>query len=385
VSGKHAHLSASSAHRWLVCPGSASAPSGPTSQPAAQGTVAHEVAAKWLRFNVKPTLGAMVKEDGFDIEVDQEMVDGVKFYVDTINDDAQPGDEWFYEMPLLEALQTVDPDLGGTADAVRYRRADKSLRVFDFKYGSGTYVEADDNQQMKLYALGALLKLATPVVTVMVTIVQPRFEGAPPVRTWAFPVGEIIDFIDTIHKAAEETRKPGANLLAGEHCKFCPAARTCPELEKRHHALVAQDFDSLPSVAPQKLATALAAIPLVKERIKAIEEFAYAEATRGVEIPGYKLVDKRATRKWKDEGEVRLALGDRAEAFDPPSLKSPAQMEKTLGKPMYTKLCAPFVESKSSGTVLVPVTDDRPQAKLISAADFETTADKKEALPVSLF
>lgn len=370
---KHARLSASAAHRWLACPGSVNAAppgGGTTSAAAEEGTKAHELAAELLRHR-----GAT--EDS-----------AIQFYVDTVNDDFQKGDELWIEMPLLAALQRIDMDLGGTADAVRYRPKAKHLRVFDFKYGSGVYVDAEDNEQMKVYALGAMLEIDRPVVDVTVTIVQPRFEGAPPVRDFHFKARDIFAFIEQVQSAAVETRKKDAPLAAGDHCKFCPAARTCPELEKRHHALVAADFAVLPTVTPEKLAQALISIPLIKERIKAIEEHAYAEAQKGVIIPGYKLVDKRPTRRWKSEADV-VFWGEehKIDPYAPRELLSPAQLEKKAGK-IFSKSLAEHIESKSSGTVLVPEADDRPPAKHITADDFAvlgTTADKKEAVPVSLF
>jgi hypothetical protein len=334
-------------------------------------------------------LGHAVKIDGYDITADEEMIAGVNFYIKTVNEDFQKGDELWIEMPLLQALRSIDYDLGGTADAVRYRPSDKSLRVFDFKYGAGVYVDADENKQMMLYGLGAMLSLGDRIVdTVWLTIVQPRFEGAIPVRNYIFKAVAILDFIADVQEAAVKTRKKDAPLAAGDHCKFCPAARTCPELEKRHHALVAQDFSNLPAVAPEKLAQALISIPLIKERIKAIEEYAYAEAQKGVEIPGFKLVDKRPVRRWKNEGDViEWAQLREVQPYAAKELLSPAQLEKKIGKELKSQI-AELIESKSSGTVLVSLEDDRPPAKRITADDFaavETTADKKEAIPVSLF
>jgi hypothetical protein len=387
---KHARLSASKAHRWLVCSGSANYPDGPPSYPAAEGTAMHEVGANALRLcQPVPASVATTVVDGYTIKFDKAMIDAVQFYVNTVNEDFQAGDELWIEMPLHSVLQTIDKDLGGTGDAVRYRPSDFSLRVFDAKFGSGTYVDADENKQMMLYGLGAMLSLGDRRVdTVWLTIVQPRFEGAIPVRNYIFKAVAILDFIADVQEAAVKTRKKNAPLAAGDHCKFCPAARTCPELEKRHHALVAQDFSNLPAVAPEKLAQALISIPLIKERIKAIEEYAYAEAQKGVEIPGYKLVDKRPVRRWKNEGDViEWAQLREIAPYAPKELLSPAQLEKKIGKELKPQI-AELIESKSSGTVLVSLEDDRPPAKRITADDFaavETTADKKEAIPVSLF
>jgi hypothetical protein len=383
LSAGHARLSASAAQRWLHCPGSLG--DGGVSEYAATGTFAHSIAAVCLTENRKPAewLGNTAIVDGFTVKCDQEMVDGITVYLDAIADDLQSGDITWTEMPLLTALQRVDPDMGGTADHVRYRPSTRHLRVTDLKYGAGTYVEVDDNEQAKIYGLGAMLETNMLVHEVELVIVQPRYERAEAVRSWTFKAVEILEFIADIKKAADLTRDPFAQRVTGPQCEhFCPNARTCPELEKKEHALVAMDFSAVTVYDPVKLATALEAIPLVKQRIKAIEEFAYAEATKGAVIPGWKLVDKRATRKWKSADEVKqwaAMLG--IDPFEPAELMSPAQLEKKLAetapkgkKKEAGKVLEPLVEKISSGTALVPESDDRAPAKTISVDDFAVIA-----------
>lgn len=378
----HARLSASAAHRWLACPGSVnlSLGGGSSSIYAAEGTFAHDIAAECLKNNVPASdfLCKKGKVDGFDVECGLEMVDAIQVYLDAIDDDRHPSDQVWIEASVTDALRAIHPDLGGTADFIRYRPKEKSLRVVDFKYGSGTYVEADSNPQLKVYALGAIMSVPHPVVDVEVVVVQPRFEGAKPVRVYKFKAHEIIDFCADVTDAAEESRKDGAKLVAGDHCKFCPAARTCPELEKKQHALLATEFTVLGAYEPARLADALASVALVKERIKAIEEFAYAEASAGKEIPGWKLVDKRPVRKWKSEGDViEWAQSQAIDPWAPREILSPAQLEKKIAadaprgkKKEAGKVLEPFVEKVSSGVALVPVSDERPPAKMVTATDF---------------
>jgi hypothetical protein len=310
------------------------------------------------------------------------MVEGVQVYLDALDADLQLGDMMWVEMPLLDELRKIDPDCGGTADYVRYRPSTRELLVADFKYGSGVYVEVVDSKQQKIYSLGALLvvqRLGHAVETVKNVVVQPRYEGAAPVRESTFKAVELIDFEADVQEAAERTRQPNPPLVAGEHCKFCPKARTCPELEKRSQAVMAVKFTALDAVPLPELEDALLNIPLVKERIRAIESHAYKLALAGAQFARHKLVDKEGRRRWKSEGDVIMwAEQNAVDPYAPREVLSPAQLEERVKatapkgkKKEAVKVLEPFYEKVSSGTALVPITDDRPQVKaLVTGASF---------------
>lgn len=334
MSGAHARLSASSAHRWLECPGSINLAihrGDETSVYAAEGTFAHDIAARCLCTN-KPASTWLGREDtveGHKFTVTQEMADAIQVYLDATLGEVEAGDEDWVEMPLLAPLQKIDPDLGGIADWVRYRPSTKHLRVADFKYGAGKCVEALGNEQARVYALGAMLQVNREVEEVEVVIVQPRFEGAKPVRTWTFKAHDLLDFIADIQEAAALSRSANPPLKAGEWCGFCKAASVCPELKAKQDAIVAVEFGQV--VDYTALAKALAAIPMVKERIKAIEEIAYKEATGGAEIPGFKLVEKRPSRQWSDTEAVKeWGKANAVDVYAEPDLLSVAQRRNAL-------------------------------------------------------
>lgn len=393
----HARLSASAAHRWMACPGSVKLSDGQpntTSKDAAYGTFAHFIAADCL--NGKPLRlwkNVGMDFDGFSFIGDQETLEGVQFYLDVCQDDFNKGDTQWVEVNTTPALSKLHPDLGGTADFVRYRPSTKHLRVTDLKFGAGVLVDVEDNKQLLTYALGAMLSLpaGTPVHEVQVTIVQPRAEHPEGrERNWTFPAVEIMDFAADLIEAAKATEAPNAPLVAGKkQCQWCLAARICPELEKRQHALIAADFGrELAAYDPVKLAAALDSIPLVETRIKALREFAYAEAEIGKTIPGYKLVQKVAHRSWKSEGDViEWAQKNAIECYAPRELLSPAQIEITLkaAAPRGKKkdagiVLAPFTQKISSGLTLAPASDSRPAAKRISASDFAVIEGNAKAL-----
>lgn len=381
MSGTHARLSASAAHRWLVCPGSADGVSK-SSRYAAEGTFAHEIAAQCMRAD-KPAIafvGHKGSAEGFDFECDVEMAAAIQVYRDAILEDLQPGDQVGIEIPLTMLTQ-LDPDFGGTADFARYRPSTRSLRVFDYKHGSGVFVDVVSNEQEMMYALGAYLKavnVGVQIEEIELTVVQPRFEGAEPVRSWKFKAYEFLDFVADIKEAAVRTREPNPPRIPGDHCKFCNHERTCPELAARQTALVAMQMTSMVDVAT--VSKALADIPVVKARIHAIEEYAYAQAMKGVNFPGWKLVEKRPTRRWKSEGDtIEWAQANAIDPFAPRELLSPKQLEDKLKaeaprgkKTAAAEALAPLTHKVSSGLALVPVTDDRDPIKRVTAADFKT-------------
>lgn len=382
-SGHHAPLSASSAHRWMACTASAyeALKEEPrSSEAAAEGTAAHFVASESLIQNADPAswIGITIQVDGYEFEVDEEMVEAVAVHCDYVRSRvAEASGEVHVEVEcdLTPALRDLHPDFGGMADTVIYYPDDKHLEVVDYKHGSGVWVASEDNPQLKYYALGALLRSGAPANQVTCTIVQPRCMAdadAEVIRSWTFDTIDLIDFAADLQEAAEKA-KTDPEYVVGDHCRFCPVRYRCPELQKHQELVLADDFDPVfQPPDPERLAKALDVFPLLEARIKQLRELAYEQAVQGNPPPGYKLVEKRAMRKWADEDEARRwaekRFGDKA--FTPPKLKSPAQLEKVAEGEDQQRI-EEFVVRHSSGYTLVPESDNRPAAKLLSDDDFE--------------
>lgn len=365
----HSKIGASSMYRWKVCPASVRLSEGiPSveSEYAKEGTLAHDYAAGILQ-------GLVYHPD----EIPAEMLKAISVYIQHIIDENRkhPHAKMFVEKKLT--LSQIHPNAFGTADHIMWKPQVRVLKVTDYKHGAGIPVEVHEdgvpNDQLMYYGLGALLETKVKPEIVELTIVQPRCAHiSGPIRTIQVDPIDFIDFAADLKMYAERTDDPNAPIVPGEHCRFCPAAPTkCPALRERSIAIAQQEFSSVLSYDPAKLSQALAMIPAVKAWIKATDEFAYAEAMQGRTPPGFKLVEKRATRSWSNEEEV-THIGNTVDPrnFFETKLKSVTQVEKALGKKEFEVMLGKFVTKESSGTVLVPEDDKRPAYKNDPTKDF---------------
>lgn len=357
---KHSPIGASSASRWIACPGSVrlskDAPKFESSY-AKEGTLAHEIAGDILlgkKLSVVPT---------------EEMLSFITEYVDFVKSEAEGND--LYVEQGFDLSDTLYPGLYGTSDAVVYDKSQKTLKVIDFKYGAGVAVSAENNTQLKYYAIGAMYTMNLPVDEVELIIYQPRANGET-VKRWKTNAIDLLDFGAELTDYAKETTKPNAPLKSGDHCRFCPAAPSCPELERQALDTAVSDFSAIKSWNPEKIKIILEKAPLIEDFLKTVKEFAFNQMLNGEKVPGFKLVEKRSTRKWNNETEVinfarEAGLLD-DEIFDH-SLKSPAQLERAFDKEGKKQLQS-FVTSSSSGLTLAPESDKRPSARQDAVAEF---------------
>lgn len=392
----HARLSPSGASIWMACPGSLTMAQGlpdSTSDSAELGSAAHELLE--LMMTGRPVPADLTMSNGVTLSLND--LAAVDLALDWLRDetDEDAGDEIETETRLV-----YNDDLWGTCDFSRYRPKTKELLVVDYKHGVGVVVEAVNNWQGVLYAIMKSRQLGNRgIATVRFVIIQPRAPHPDgPVREWEIDVcdlleleGEILAGIERVREA-ESTEGPDwaeRFLKRGKHCRWCKAnvASVCPLVQREIEAAAAADF--APGYSPQKLAEALAICDQAEAAIKATRAFAYAEADRGAHIPGWKLVAKRPTDRWRDEQAVK----DMADMFglapeeihEEPKLRSPAQMRGLLAAMMDGKtkkaredaarqLLAEHVESVSSGTTLVS-DDDKRAAKGDATQDFTPITD----------
>lgn len=381
----HAKLSASGSDRWLNCPGSVAlsenAPAQEESEYAKEGTDAHSCLEAILKnHGKKPYSAAQMLRSKFPDSMVEHAIAAYKEIAARIPEGATLLCETKVDLTF------VGPDMFGTVDAAIVDEFGE-LHVIDYKYGAGVAVDPDENTQLIYYALGIAHKYAFNFSKVVLTIIQPRAEHKNgPIRQWSLEIDELIKWTDRFKNGVKRTQEPVAELKTGDWCRWCPAKTICPKLSDEAFAQAQIDFEPetdsnifLPvanMVRPEKIANVLDAAKKIETWIEAIKEHALHLAKSGVRIPGYKVVQKRSTRKWVNaesvSEEAEMLWG--TEAFTKPELLSPAQLEKAV------EVDPDWIEEnttkESSGVTLAPESDSRPEYNAIDADYSELTEGK---------
>lgn len=368
---EHALLSASSANRWLVCtPSAVLAWKEPeaTSIYAEEGTKAHAAAEQVLCRVHSPK------------DIDSAMSESLGYEIAPyINYVLSRYAELTKENPYAASLlieQKVDysdyaPGGFGTSDTIIV--AGDLIEIVDLKYGKGVPVSAYENPQMRLYALGALKMLDElyNFKTVRMTIVQPRLDN---ISTDELTVEELKQWGEEVVKPQAEQAVKGEGLFVpGPHCRFCPMSGKCraQSLQTQHLAPVSIRQQAA-ELTPSEVAQILPQIDQVEQFIKAVKDYAAAELLQGHEIPGYKLVEGRSVRQYKDDLKVSETLrkAGYAEAliYDRKLIGITA-MEKLLGKKEFNDLLGDLVEKPAGKPTLAPCSDKRDIYKPVTALE----------------
>ena len=366
---KHAILSASGSHRWLNCSPSARLElefENTSSEAAKEGTAAHALCEHKLKKALKRRSRRPTSE--YDSDEMEECTDA---YVQFVMEQYMEAKEVCND-PVVLIEQHLDfscyvPDGFGTGDCIIV--SDDKLHIIDFKYGLGVLVEAEENPQMKLYALGALeiYDSLYDIKEVSMTIFQPRREN---VSTWTISTEELKEW-------AENELKPKAVLayngegdyVPGEWCTFCRASVRCRARAEEKMKLAQAEFKMPPLLTDAEIEEILSIIPDLTKWANEITTYATDTAVNhGKEWNGFKVVEGRSVRKYRDEDKVAETAKEHGYTdIYRQSLITLTEMQKLMGKTEFEEILGDLIYKAPGKPTLVPVSDKRPAINVSNA------------------
>lgn len=370
--GKHAILSASGAHRWLECTPAARLElefKDQESTAAAQGTAAHNL----CEHKLKKALHIRSKRPVSEFN-DDEMEEHSDAYVEYVLEQLEEVKKNCKD-PLVLIEERLDfscyvPEGFGTADTIII--GDKNLHIIDMKYGQGILVYAEDNPQMKLYALGALASYESlyDIEEVTMHIFQPRREN---VSAWTISVDELKKWAENDLKVKAKMAFEGkGEYIPGDWCTFCRAAVKCRARADEKLRLAQSEFKLPPLLTDNEIEKILSKLSDLTRWANEIVAYATdAAVNHGKEWSGFKVVEGRSNRKYKDEDKVaEVAKANGYKDIYRTSLITLTEMEKLMGKQKFKDILGDFIIKAPGKPTLVPLSDKR-QALNVSSAKTE--------------
>ena len=344
-------------------------PRGKTSMAASKGTVGHHGFEKMVdkeTYEFQDELGSVVSIDGNKVTIDQPLIDLVNTAVELQEDFFE---EHGIEVVHTETLFTHSDLIGGSADTIAWSKERNLFMVGDLKTGSGHLVDAEDSDQLLFYAWLAVSHFAKDFTfdgntRILLYILQPVDRKAVPLDVWEVNVGDLIAFGKAFKLAVRVAESGLADPVAGDWCQYCPAAAVCPAKV----ALVNEGSRLMTDTGNiEALARGMAIVGQVEEWCRDVRKLAHEQLEAGADVPGWKLVNKRATRVWNDAEAINdifhRAKSLKMEDYMDMKLKTPPAMEKVCkAKKLDFKKYAEHVSSVSSGTTLAPADDKREAA-----------------------
>ena len=368
----HALLSASGSKRWLTCTPSARLEATlpeQKRQPGAfdfsqEGTTAHSLAEIKLRQYFGQIESEDYEKEYTEIKAtpyfDDDFEANVDNYVLYVRSQIGEGDT-----PLFE--QRVDfsdwvADGFGTADVVILSK--HSIRVIDLKFGKGVPVNAQDNTQLRLYALGAYAKFKEEwpdIKEVSYTIHQPRLDS---ISTDGTTITKLLDWANYFVKPKAKKAWAGAGeFLPGEWCQFCKAKAQCRARSDFNTELTRLEFRDPPLLDEDEISLVLSKAQDLRTWVNDVEEHAVNRAVESNVIPpGFKLTTSITHRRYVDQGLAATVLMDKGldeeVIWEKRKLKTIAAIKKLVPKSPIEAWLGDLVSRPEGQPKLVRVKDD---------------------------
>lgn len=391
----HAILSPSAASRWMVCTRSARLEQSvieESSEFAREGTLAHAIAEAIFKDPNRTFTAAakkrLQKEFGEDFKkfYNAAMLRHCEDFVNYVLENAPEQHYLFVEHKLN--ISSFIEDGFGTMDAgLIYLKSDDGkswfwvLETFDLKYGKGVPVSAEQNKQQMIYALGVLndFGFIFDIEKVIMHIYQPRIANN---SSCEITVAELLHWANTELKPKALLAFAGeGDFVVGDHCGFCKIKAQCKALAEYNLEMAKDDFKTSVLLSDEEFLAIYAQRQQIESWIKAIGEHALKTALHGKEWPGYKLVEGKANRKYKDPDKVAKILFDNdfTGIYTEPELLGLGALEDAIGSAAFIQFVLPELIKPTGQPTLAPVTDKRPIFNS-AAVDFAAYANDNDLL-----
>lgn len=404
----HALLSPSGAKKWLSCAASLACEKdipNTSGKAAVLGTAMHTIAEMHLNQYIKGTalplereVGAYVLDEGKgqikalispmkgEVLITADMIEQVRKYTDYCKAIIDVATYAKLEMrvnltevlhPGYEGVETF-----GTADLVAVQELantdEHMLIIGDLKTGRHR-VEAKENKQLMLYALGVYrrLKRRYNIAVVRLVIFQPYAGGA---SEWDISVEGLELFAKFAQKRAllalDAYSRGKKNLKASDFkpsvdgCQWCRFSEQCAARTKTVNSVLAEELedDFALELTPEQLVAEYEKLPLLRQHIDKVEKAMAAALHSGKKVPGYKLVEGRpGNRAWKDADAIEVSHGD---ILKKEVLMSPTEAAKVLSADEMAAL-EPFITRKPGAPCVATADDKRPEWNQVSEEDLE--------------
>lgn len=404
----HALLSPSGAKKWLTCPASLACEKdipNTSGKAAVLGTAMHTIAEMHLNQYIKGTalplareVGAYVLDEGKgqikalispmkgSVLITADMIEQVRKYTDYCKAIIDVATYAKLEMrvnltevlhPGYEGVETF-----GTADIVAVQELantdEHMLIIGDLKTGRHR-VEAKENKQLMLYALGVYrrLKRRYNITVVRLVIFQPYAGGA---SEWDISVEGLELFAKFAQKRAllalDAYFRGKKNLKASDFkpsvdgCQWCRFSEQCAARTKTVNSVLAEELedDFVLELTTEQLVVEYEKLPLLRQHIDKVEKAMSAALHSGKKVPGYKLVEGRpGNRAWKDADAIEVSHGD---ILKKEVLMTPTEAAKVLSADEMAALES-FITRKPGAPCVATADDKRPEWNQVSEEDLE--------------
>jgi hypothetical protein len=350
-----------------------------------EGTLAHEICAALVDLylgnidqNEYEQIDKRCREDEL---WDDDIYNHAYVYRDYIIASILDNDTIFSAVEVSRlSLEPWVPQAFGTADFVAFDG--RNLDICDFKYGKGVAVSANNNPQLKLYALGAAARFKLtdkPGIQVNIHIIQPRIKEPD---SYSLYMKDLLSWAnDYVAPRAQKAIKGEGDYCPGnETCRFCRAKAVCKGLAEDIFAAV-KDQPSIDTLTIEEVAANFKKSGVIKAWVQAMEEHLHATLAKGKPVPGWKLVEGRSNRKICDNlkaAELLRAAGFQDELTHKLTLIGITDLERLCGKKQLPVILEDTLIRPAGAPVLVDEHDPRPaydqRASILDAFDNGTGA-----------